>query len=150
MENDIRSIGLYQIKRKLEDILFSKIVRFGKTRCQKCNKVMNLQCCHVFGRRNKSTRWNKRNVVVLCSNCHKWFDGHKIMACLIDKHKRVFAPNEESFHWLVSLGYTWDELLKLYETSHQVCKMYPIELKELREALRAELKGLEKDYDTRR
>jgi len=130
-------------KRDVNDDLFSRIVRFGKTQCLRCGGAKPLQCCHIFSRGKYNTRFDKNNAVHLCSNCHDWFDSHKIIACLVDEHKRVFSAGEESFHWLISKGYTWDSLLRLYVKSEQVCTGYSWKKKEITKQLKAELKKLE-------
>lgn len=104
----------YKQKIDKNDILFSKLIRFGKTKCDRCRLVKNLQCAHIFSRGKKNTRFDERNAIALCVPCHDWFDSHKIKAVLLDENKRVFSPRDEGYTFLVlQLGYSWDELLKL-------------------------------------
>lgn len=57
------------------DKAFSILVRkVGK--CEKCGKKENLQCCHIFSRANRSTRWFRLNAFCLCGGCHLFW-GHK-------------------------------------------------------------------------
>lgn len=58
------------VKRKL-DKLISEIVR-RKGYCVKCGKVGNLQACHIFSRKNLSTRWDMENILCMCAGCHWW------------------------------------------------------------------------------
>jgi len=37
-----------------------------------------LQCAHLFSRRYRNVRWDKRNAVPLCGAHHRWLDTHPI------------------------------------------------------------------------
>ena len=104
----------FRIKLDKNDILFSKIIRSGKTLCDRCEKTRNLQAAHIFGRRHYTTRfalYPKPNAVALCAFCHKWFDVQKKESLIFDEKKRVFNAEEDSFTFLVEkLGYTWKDL----------------------------------------
>lgn len=67
------------IKRDAADIWFSKAVR---TRdwftCQQCGKGPSVECAHIFGRANKSTRWDMDNAISLCHYCHRYFTANPI------------------------------------------------------------------------
>lgn len=136
----------YKIKRDPNDKLYSEIIRFGKTRCERCGCVRDLQCAHIIGRRKKSVRFlvkPKPNAIALCAVCHSWLDEHKMWALIFDENKRVFNEKEESFTFLVKcLGYTWDDLQKLYVKGNETIsynevtrRQINIELKEYRAEL---------------
>ena len=66
------------------DKLFSKYVRSrDRWTCQRCMKyhrppTNGLHCAHLFGRRNKSTRWDPDNAIALCYGCHQYFGEHPL------------------------------------------------------------------------
>ena len=64
-------------KRSLTKLLDKEISRITRLKgyCVKCNKEDNLQCCHIFSRIYRSTRWDLHNVLCLCAGCHFW--NHK-------------------------------------------------------------------------
>ena len=65
------------IKRKLDKVV-SEIVR-SKGYCVKCNKTMNLQCCHIFSRKNLSTRWDLDNLLCMDAGCHFWSHQNPVL-----------------------------------------------------------------------
>lgn len=83
-----------RINRSKADIWFSLYIRErAKWACERCtkqfsmpvlvgNKVMgapsNLHCSHIFGRRNKSVRFDKKNAYAHCFACHQWFTENPI------------------------------------------------------------------------
>ena len=131
-----------KIKIDTNDTLYSKIIRFGKTRCEMCRCVKPLQCSHIMGRGRHATRFlikPKPNSIALCVDCHGWFDTHKIWQLIYDERKRVFNWKEESYTFLVEkLGYTWDELQKIHIKASGTSHYGPIEKRqkniELKEA----------------
>jgi hypothetical protein len=134
-----------KIKVDPNDVLFSKIVRFGKDRCDRCDLFRKLQCAHIFGRRYKAIRFERRNAVALCSNCHAWFDSHKIDALIWDEKKRVLTGREEGFTWLVKArDYTWDELARLYAKGQSGMQNYAFKKIGINEQLTKKLKELTK------
>lgn len=38
----------------------------------------SMQCCHLFSRRYRNTRWHTENAVPMCAAHHKWFDENPI------------------------------------------------------------------------
>lgn len=91
------------IKRDSADKHFSDCIRHrAGYQCEHCGKgfsglVQGFECCHIFGRANKSTRWDTDNAVALCSACHRRFTEHPL-----DFH-----------HWLsVYLGEAHLEILR--------------------------------------
>ena len=67
------------IKRDSADKWFSDCIRHAsKYQCEHCHRgfdglVQGLECCHIVGRANKSTRWSVENCCSLCSGCHRKF-----------------------------------------------------------------------------
>ena len=72
------------IKREACDAWFSDCIRHAAGyRCEHCGKpfpglVQGFECAHIYGRRNKSTRWCVGNAVALCSHCHREFTEHPL------------------------------------------------------------------------
>jgi 5-methylcytosine-specific restriction endonuclease McrA len=60
-----------KITEKL-DKLVSKQVR-AKGFCERCGKTDNLQCAHIYSRKNKRLRWDKENLLCLCAGCHLYW-----------------------------------------------------------------------------
>lgn len=58
------------------DKLCSQIVR-ARGYCEKCNTTnkTTLQCCHIFSRSYRSTRFYLPNLLCMCASCH--FFCHK-------------------------------------------------------------------------
>ena len=138
-----------RIKTDVNDTLYSKIIRYGHTRCLRCRLHKNLQCAHIIGRSHKTTRWMLRPVkssIPLCSDCHDWFDRSKDDTPLFnEKAREFFMPEKNAYMWLVyEGGYSWEELLKLYYLGHRTqTNCGAIEKKEITRQLKAVLKQLE-------
>ena len=72
------------IKRDAADSWFSKCVRIrDQWRCVSCNKQYGpsdsgLHCAHIYGRANKSTRWDLGNAISLCYACHQRYTANPI------------------------------------------------------------------------
>ena len=72
------------MKRDQADIWFSKCIRARHGwRCEYCGKQYDqsstgLHCAHIFGRANKSTRWDCDNAVSLCYADHQRFTSHPL------------------------------------------------------------------------
>ena len=60
--------------RKLDTII-SKIVR-QRGYCERCNRTNNLQAAHIYSRSRMSTRFDLKNILCLCPDCHMNF-AHK-------------------------------------------------------------------------
>lgn len=70
------------IKRTAADDWFSKCVRErAGWKCEICGnqhpeeKAPGLDCAHIWGRRNYSTRFDPDNAIAACMACHIRFDG---------------------------------------------------------------------------
>lgn len=138
-------------KIDINDTLFSKIIRHGKTRCQRCQKVKTLQAAHIIGRGSYSTRFMLepvRNAISLCSDCHVgWFDKSKDNTPIFDDAaRRYFKPESNAYAFLVeNCGYLWKDLQRLYLLSQQRPKIhYKYWKKEQTRQLREYLDRLEK------
>ncbi len=59
------------IKRDAADNWFSKCVRARDQHCMVCGKTEGLDCCHVYGRRNKAVRWSLDNAITMCRYHHR-------------------------------------------------------------------------------
>lgn len=60
---------------KLDEV-FSKFIRARDKRCLYCGKgpeQAQLQCSHVYSRKNLSVRWDEKNAKALCSYHHRRF-----------------------------------------------------------------------------
>jgi hypothetical protein len=62
------------MKLRKPDILFSKILRFLRPKCEKCGRETSLQCSHYWGRRAEITRYCEINCDVFCYGCHQRFE----------------------------------------------------------------------------
>ena len=72
------------IKRDAADKWFSDCIRHrAGYQCESCGKVFSglvqgFECCHIYGRANKSTRWDTDNAVGLCGGCHRHYTEHPL------------------------------------------------------------------------
>jgi len=56
------------LKKKMDKLFAEKVREMGF--CQRCGKTSNLQCAHIYSRKNLSIRWDFENAVCLCAGCH--------------------------------------------------------------------------------
>lgn len=144
-----------KIKIDPTDTLYSKIIRFGKLRCESCGKAKALQCAHIMGRGHIATRWALkpyRNAIALCADCHSWFDSCKDDTPIFNEEARPhFKQDKNAYAFLVErCDYSWDDLYKLYALAHHgYTKCGKFEKAEIREQLKQYLKQLE-DKDGKR
>ncbi len=63
------------IKREACDKWFSDVVRLRANHtCEYCGcQNTQMECAHIYGRREKSVRWSLDNAVCLCSRHHRHF-----------------------------------------------------------------------------
>lgn len=68
------------IKRCPADIAFSEAIRYSKSyRCEHCHKnTGRMECAHIYGRANKSVRWDTLNALCLCHSCHRNFTANPL------------------------------------------------------------------------
>lgn len=130
-----------KIKLDSNDIVYSKIIRFGKHRCDRCNCVKELQCAHIISRGHYATRFMLepfKNAVALCSDCHDWFDSHKAKEILFDERLQAIKQPDNRWWWLVNvMGYTWEQLLLLHAKGETVFQGYSFKKKEIGRELKA-------------
>lgn len=65
-----------KIKSDKYDTRFGKLIRTRDVVCQRCLRPGRTECSHIFGRRNKSLRWDTRNAKALCHTCHRWWHSN--------------------------------------------------------------------------
>jgi hypothetical protein len=73
----LRKITISGLTRKL-DKLVSEIVR-GRGYCAWCKKTEGLECCHIFSRRYRSTRWDMDNLICLCHSHHFYSHSNPVL-----------------------------------------------------------------------
>lgn len=122
-----------KIKRTVEDDLFSKLVRERANHtCEYCGKYCGaghehgrLDCSHFFSRRHTSTRWEPLNAAAHCFTCHQ----------NLGENPTVFTA------WIKRHLGRWYDVLE--EKHNQTVKKSKIDIKEMREHFRRELKRME-------
>ena len=124
------------IKRTRADAAFSDCVRERVNWiCELCNKdykhkPQGLHCSHYFGRRHKSTRWDKLNAAALCMGCH---------------HKLTENPAQHVGFFVNRLGSLYEVLVEKHRqilrkqdySEKEIAKHYRKELRQMKE-MRAE------------
>jgi len=62
------------------DRLFSQWVRArAGWRCECCGRMKGrIECAHIYGRRNRQTRWDDANAISLCNPCHRYFTDNPV------------------------------------------------------------------------
>ena len=84
-----------KIKITQEDKLFSEYIRKRAMQrmggCERCHapktSYKELQCAHIFSRRNKATRWDEDNALGLCYGCHMYLTGEPVESIIFAKAK---------------------------------------------------------------
>ena len=110
------------------DKWFSKAVRMRDKCCVVCGKTEGLECCHVYGRRQKILRWSLDNAVTMCHYHHRYYTEQPI----------------EWFYFLETLlGSGHMELLK--EKRRGFLKDNEITRKEVSDHYRVQVKEAESD-----
>ena len=59
------------LSNKLDKLFSEKVRRVGH--CERCGKETNLQCCHIYSRKNKWLRWEFENALCLDAGCHMFW-----------------------------------------------------------------------------
>ena len=125
------------IKRDAADKWFSDCIRLrAGFQCECCHKgfpglVQGFECCHIYGRANKSTRWDAGNAVALCGGCHRRFSEHPL----------------EFNYWLVKyLGVGHLELLR--ERRNQILKTNKQLRMDIARHYREEFRRMERECST--
>lgn len=88
-----KSVSVSVLSKKA-DILWSEVIR-SVWACEYCGKKDYLNAHHIFGRNNRSTRWEISNWICLCSGCHTFsstFSAHK--------NPYLFSKWLEEYKWM--------------------------------------------------
>ena len=109
------------LRNKLDKAVSQLVRKRGE--CERCGTKKNLQCSHIYGRRNLSVRWDLDNLQCLCMRCHLYF-----------WHKEPIA----AFKWLESVR-TKKQLAALNRKANAVKKWTIKEMSELLEEIEAKL-----------
>lgn len=59
------------------DQYFSKWIRARDGKCKRCKTKNGLTCSHYHGRKHSATRFDPKNCVALCWECHQDWEGPK-------------------------------------------------------------------------
>jgi len=109
------------------DRICSKIVRSHGV-CMKCgnSNYEKLQCCHIFSRTYRNTRWSFLNLLCLCSSCHFWSHRNPILFAefvkdlLGDRYETLKQEAQKVKKWSVG---EMEEMLETLEKSFE--ESYP-------------------------
>lgn len=67
------------IRRCPADAAFSDALRMSRHhRCEHCHREGRTECAHIYGRANKSVRWDTLNALSLCHTCHQTFTANPL------------------------------------------------------------------------
>ncbi len=96
----------------------SRIVR-SLGYCVSCKKsdYSKLQCCHIFSRTYRNTRWDLKNLLCLCASCH--FESHRepiIFAERVKEHLGEYEYNQLKIRHNAIRRWTLSEMQELLET----------------------------------
>lgn len=123
------------IKIGAEDKYFSKCVRHrARWRCESCSKQYTssdsgLHCAHIYGRANKSTRWDLGNAIALCYACHQRYTANPLdfhvwlhdylgqghMDLLLERRRKILKTNKE----------LRSEIAKHYKSEYEQAQLDP-------------------------
>lgn len=116
IDREKKAISVSALGKKA-DTLWSIVIRQAGA-CEYCGKTENLNAHHIFGRNNKSVRWEVSNGICLCAGCHTFssvFSAHK--------NPYLFSKWLEEYKWMDYMG-------KLTQLSQIPIKVTPDILKE--------------------
>lgn len=98
---------------KKEDTNFSNAIRqrdnwtCRRPSCTRSRQAGDqIDCAHIQGRRHLATRWDARNAIALCRQCHNYFEDRPL----------------EFTKLLLTIGYTQEDLDQLIRDSHKPTK----------------------------
>ena len=72
-------MGIKKVKKPSRKSLITKLDKLVSEQvrslgyCERCHKKINLQCAHIYSRSYKHLRWERENLLCLCSGCHFWW-----------------------------------------------------------------------------
>jgi len=108
-----KSVSVSALSKKA-DVLWSKAVKTKYDhKCAYCGKTENLNSHHIFGRNNKSVRWEIGNGICLCA-------GHHTFSSEFSAHK---TPTEFTYWIENEYGREW--LHALQQLAHEPLKVTP-------------------------
>ena len=69
-----------KIRRCPADSAFSTAVRMSRNHtCEHCQRTDGkMEAAHIYGRANKSVRWDTMNILCLCFRCHLQFTANPL------------------------------------------------------------------------
>lgn len=69
-----------KIRRCPADDAFSTAIRMARGhRCEHCQRTDGkMEAAHIYGRANKSVRWDTLNILCLCFRCHLHFTANPL------------------------------------------------------------------------
>ncbi len=88
----MRKITKTGLTRKLDSEV-SRITR-SLGYCVSCHKTdyEKLQCCHIFSRTYRNTRWDLKNLLCMCAGCH--FEAHRNPIKFVEKVQEYLGEYE--------------------------------------------------------
>ena len=95
------------LTRKLDKLISQIVHQRGK--CQRCGSTETLQAAHIFSRQFRNTRWDEKNILLLCAKCHFW--SHHEPTEFAEFVKKMLIPKEYA-QLLVNKELIWDRTLK--------------------------------------
>lgn len=116
----MKKITRTSLKRKLDKEI-SRIVR-ARGNCAKCRKINNLQTAHIISRSNLAVRWDLKNCLCLCPDCHINF-AHKnpiLFAEFVQDYLGDYEYEQLKLKARSIKKWTIDELIKLLETLKKI------------------------------
>ena len=101
----------------LADKHFSEYIRRRDRRCVCCGSTNNLQCGHLFSRKNYSTRWEPLNAYCQCSGCNlrHEYDPYTLTSYFIDLYGKE-AYDDLHLKHVTPKKYTTAEILQIAES----------------------------------
>jgi hypothetical protein len=79
------------IRRDKLDAIFSALIRERANQlCEstgRCGSEVQLECCHIVGRRNKAVRWHPLNALSLCHSQHRYFTENPLAYSIFVERK---------------------------------------------------------------
>src|SRR5258708_25589796 len=119
----MRKITKAGLTKKL-DKECSRIIRSSGF-CVSCrmSDYSKLQCCHIFSRTYRNTRWDLKNLLCMCAGCH--FESHKNPIKFVEKVQDYLGEYEytalKTMHNAIK-KWTLQEMSELLESLR---KIYP-------------------------
>lgn len=113
-------MGKKTLINKLDKEISLQVRSYGQ--CQKCSKddYKKLQCCHIFSRAYRSVRWDRINLLCLCSGCHMWSHRNPILFTeFVQEHLGKENYEELKLRAVPRKNWKESELKELYQSLTQ-------------------------------